>query len=296
MDLAAKQEDDYCPEYDNIKWHDNQSEVTSDNPLLYSSIRRKKNGQWQKFEQPVLWNRYHRDGTDGQMALTIKVWKRGYPTLQTNDKPGAATYNLNEHTLTFTGSANGWSFDMPPHMSNSTLYSCSAYITGTITENITINIDDWKGRNIESVDGKDGSGQSAVYLTVDPDYVLVNVDDFGKARFNQTITGYANYYYGSEIQSAELRFASTNDDITVTSTNVQSSSFQITIPEGASINDHEYITIYSKPIAESKDINGETIVFSELQSIISINKIASNDVYSLIVTPNQIVVPSNNKS
>ena len=293
MDLAAKQEDDYCPEYDNIKWHDNQSEVTSDNPLLYSSIRRKKNGQWQKFEKPVLWNRYHRDGTDGQMALTIKVWKRGYPTLQTNYKPGAATYNLNEHTLTFTGSANGWSFDMPSHMSNSTLYSYSAYITGTITENITINEADWKGPNIESVDGKDGSGQSATYITVYPDSILVNVDDSGKARFDQTITGYANYYYGTGKLDSTVTISCDNNS-SIGCSKVGNNSFTITIPKDTVIGSNDSVTVVCKPDKNSVSSGGGDVTIYELSSEIPINKIASNDVYSLTVTPNQIIAPNSN--
>ena len=275
------------------KWTDNQSTVTAENPFLYSSIRRKKKGQWQAFEEPVLWNRYHRDGTDGQMALTIKVWKRGYPTLQTNDKPGAATYNLNEHTLTFTGSANGWSFDMPSHMSNSTLYSYSAYITGTITENITINEADWKGPNIESVDGKDGSGQSATYITVYPDSILVNVDDSGKARFDQTITGYANYYYGTGKLDSTVTISCDNNS-SIGCSKVGNNSFTITIPKDTVIGSNDSVTVVCKPDKNSVSSGGGDVTIYELSSEIPINKIASNDVYSLTVTPNQIIAPNLN--
>lgn len=272
------------------KWTDNQSTVTAEKPFLYSSIRRKKKGQWQVFEEPVLWNQYVTNGLDGQMALAIKVWKRGNPTLQTNDKPGVAIYNLNEHTLKFTGNANGWSFDMPSHISNSTLYSYSAYITGTITENITINEADWKGPNIESVDGKDGSGQSATYITVYPDSILVNVDDDGKARFDQTITGYANYYYGTGKLDSTVTVSCDNNKIVCSKG--ANNSFTIAIPKDTVIGSNDFVTVTCKPDKSSVSSGGEDVNIYELSSTIPINKIASNDVYSLTVTPNQIIAPN----
>lgn len=72
--LAANQTPDYTPKYDydaiHYEWVDNNSQVTAELPYLWSSIRRKKDGVWQQFEEPVLWNRFT---TNGKNGTSIKI-------------------------------------------------------------------------------------------------------------------------------------------------------------------------------------------------------------------------------
>lgn len=50
---------------------------------MWSSIRKKKNGVWQKFETPVLWNRYASDGISPNTAYKSTVFVRSNSTPST---------------------------------------------------------------------------------------------------------------------------------------------------------------------------------------------------------------------
>lgn len=48
----------------NLNWSDQPRDVSDSEPYEYVSIRKKKNGVWQFFSDPILWNEWHRDGYD----------------------------------------------------------------------------------------------------------------------------------------------------------------------------------------------------------------------------------------
>ena len=62
-ELPAVQEDDYVPR--ELGWSDNTLSVDVVDIYLWCSVRRKKDGQWGKFEKPSCWARYAKDGEQG---------------------------------------------------------------------------------------------------------------------------------------------------------------------------------------------------------------------------------------
>lgn len=74
--VQSTTESDSVPStYWNKTWFDNPQELSSTILFQYVSIRKKINGIWGKYSQPVLWNRYALDGTNTTQALNAIITK-----------------------------------------------------------------------------------------------------------------------------------------------------------------------------------------------------------------------------
>lgn len=108
VNLDANQDPDYTPSYNyggkTYTWVDNNSEVTETLPYLWSSIRRKKDGVWQKFETPVLWNRFVKDGISPSAFFKAFAFIRQNTTPQ---RPEGGSYSSPKPTT------EGWSDGIP---------------------------------------------------------------------------------------------------------------------------------------------------------------------------------------
>lgn len=295
MELAANQSDDYQPTYDNYQWKDDVQQVTPILPYCWCSIRRNKNGIWGQFETPTLWSKYVENG---YTRVLVKIWKRSDTELsgtKAQGPTGEAIYDVNSGLITLPiNIANDWSTSGILTRGRY-LYSLGAYVTFTNVDNqVIIDASDWNILTLESVDGlngSDGTGQSAVIMTVDPDVILVNVDDDNISRLPLTVQCSANYYYGTSLQESNFSYVST-DNIFVSDNVVDNleHTFNITIPEGISLNNSIPVTITLTPVVNALKNSDDTI--TELHSLsknIYITPIKSNDTWSIDLNTDQII-------
>lgn len=288
--LSANQDIDYEPEYDGYKWQDDVQQVTKLLPYCWCSIRRKKNGVWGQFETPTLWNQY----IEGTTRVLVKIWKRTDTelTFDKRNAPANASYNVSTGIVTLdSGSANGWS-SSEVLTGGKYLYSLGAHVVyNNSTEEVIINSEDWTVLTLESVNGTDGTGQSAVTMTVDPDSILVNVDNNNQARISLNVPCTANYYYGTSLQDSTFSYDAP-DGITITDGIVENLEhrFQINIPAGFELKNSMPVTITLSPNVTALENSDNSITeLSPLSKKIYLNPIKSNDTWSIDLSTDQIV-------
>ena len=80
------QTDGYIPTIGDFTWYDNPKAISENYPLLYVSIRKKLNGVWGAFSDPVIWARWTAQGLDGKDV--VMAFLKG-STLSTPTKPEA---------------------------------------------------------------------------------------------------------------------------------------------------------------------------------------------------------------
>lgn len=292
--IDANQNIDYEPEYDGCKWQDDVLQVTKLLPYCWCSIRRKKDGIWGKFETPTLWNKY----IEGTTSVLVKIWKRSDVELSLADlqAPSSnASYNISTGDVTLTaGTENGWSASGVLN-GGKYLYSLGANITYNNNDTtIYIKPEDWTILTLESVDGtngQDGTGQSAISMTVDPDAILINVDNSDKVRILLNIPCTANYYYGTSLQYSTFSY-STPEGITITDGVVENleHSFQINIPAGFELKNSIPVTITLSPNVTALENSDNSITeLTPLSKNIYLNPIKSNDTWGIDLSTDQII-------
>ena len=289
-------------EYDKPEhpWYDNPQQVSAQYPVQWVSERVKPQGatKWGDWTPPTVWSSF---GTLGMTSTIVKVWQRSQEQLTLNNikKPqNGATYSLQTNELKFSDGLthqNGWYYNEDVAGDGRYLYSLGAHVV-TNKDSITINRDDWKLLTLESVNGADGSGQSAISMTADPDSVLINVDNDGNSIWDHTIYGSANYYYGTSLIKSDFSHEA-GDGISVvpTDSSDEEHNFKITVSKGTPFTSSKQIKITLAPNPNTIDAGENGIVnLSELTKSIFLNPIKSNDVWSIWVNTDQIIDQSNN--
>lgn len=281
-------------------WYDNPQQVSAEHPVQWVSERVKPQGaqDWGDWSNPTIWSSF---GTLGMTSTIVKVWQRSQEQLTLNNikKPeNGATYSLKNNTLTFSNNLanqNGWYYNEEVQGDGKYLYSLGAHVV-TNKDSITINQNDWKLLTLESVNGENGSGQSAISMTVDPDSVLINVDNDGNSIWDHTIYGSANYYYGTSLVESTFSYeADSGISVEKTDSSNKEHNFTITVNKGAQFTSSKQLKITLTPNPNTIDAGENGIVnLSELTKSIFLNPIKSNDVWSIWVNTDQILDQSNN--
>lgn len=61
--------------YEGISWNDNPQGISSTNKYEYVAQRKKENGKWQPFHDPVLWAKYGEDGPQGDTGPSTIIYQ-----------------------------------------------------------------------------------------------------------------------------------------------------------------------------------------------------------------------------
>ena len=68
----AYQQPEFLPSTENVKWADNPMSVSAEIPFQWVMVRKTKEGVWQAFSAPALWNRMARDGAKGERGAIYR--------------------------------------------------------------------------------------------------------------------------------------------------------------------------------------------------------------------------------
>lgn len=273
----------------NEPWCDEPKSVSSEYPIQWVSKRVKPEGSgvWNNWSKPTVWSTY---GTIGMTTTVVKLWKRSDSPIQEIIPPSVdASYNIFTNKLTFDeGSTNGWSHNGASNTGRY-LYSLGVSIS-TNTTNYIIKPENWTILNLESVDGIDGSGQSSVTMTVDPDSIIVNIDSNNKTKWSRTFSCTSNYYYGGTNINSSIEISS-SDKYTVNyeDKNTTEHVFTITINEDVEFSNVEHLIISLTP--ESQDLGEDGILsLPVLNRSILLNPIKSEDIWGISLNKDNIII------
>lgn len=273
----------------NEPWCDEPKSVSSEYPIQWVSKRVKSEGSsvWDNWSLPTVWSTY---GTIGMTTTVVKLWKRSDSPIQEITPPEAdATYNIFTNKLIFAeGNTNGWSHNGASNTGRY-LYSLGVSIS-TNTTNYIIKPENWTILNLESVDGVDGSGQSSVTMTVDPDSIIVNIDSNNKTKGSRTFSCTANYYYGGNNINSNIEISS-SDKYVVDYEDKKTTEhvFTITINKDVEFSNVEHLMISLIP--ESQDLGEDGILsLPVLNRSILLNPIKSEDVWGISLNKDNIII------
>jgi hypothetical protein len=128
-------------------------------------------------------------------------------------------------------------------------------------------------------------------MTVDPDSVLINVDNDGNSIWDHTIYGSANYYYGISLIESTFSYEAGNGiSVEKTDSSNKEHNFKITVNKGVPFTSSKQIKITLTPTNSAIDAGENGIDnLSALTKSIFLNPIKSNDVWSIWVNTDQIL-------
>ena len=273
----------------NEPWCDEPKSVSSEYPIQWVSKRVKPEGTtvWNNWSTPTVWSTY---GTIGMTTTVVKLWKRSDSPIQEIIPPSVnATYNIFTNNLIFDeGITNGWSHNGASNTGRY-LYSLGVSIS-TNTNNYIIKPENWTILNLESVDGIDGSGQSNVTMTVDPDSIIVNIDSNNKTKGSRTFSCTANYYYGGNNINSNIEISSSDKYVVdYEDKNTTEHVFTITTNEDVEFSNVEHLMISLTP--ESQDLGEDGILsLPVLNRSILLNPIKSEDVWGISLNKDNIII------
>ena len=208
MDDESYQKQEYYPTTDEgVKWLDDYTAPTYNQRYSWVAIRHYKDGKWEKFSEPKLWNIYKVAG-----KAYADLYRRSDNQLSSNDLPNyvGSVYYLFENDKYYSSAdkkneilqVGEWFGDVPTE-GGRYLYKTQAYVDIVdIDRVVEITKDKWSGPYFISLDGKDGENAIAesAYISINNDSFSLPITDLHKTfkgiEYKDTLS--AKLMYGDD--------------------------------------------------------------------------------------------------
>ena len=306
IDSNGYQSEDFLPTTNDVYWTDNYQSPTYEKRFSWISSRRKSNGRWGDFSEPVLFNTYKIGGKS-----FVDLYTRYDSALASNDLPeyySPIYYSFQEDkyysnsggteeitTIDSISKLIKWHTDIPVDNTAKMLFKTTALveIKDNLDELIAVPSNSWYGPYLVAANGENAE-KMAPYVTLDDDSLSLPIkEDDNTPHENYKYSFNANLYYGDNklsITSFEVK-ASNESKIVINKKELSSDNEELKI-EFTIDNTQQFTNIELIYIILYGEFEGKEIKASGQFKIIPF---FSKDavLYKILLNQDAIFVPSN---
>ena len=259
MNEESYQKPEYYPTTDEgVEWSDNYTAPTYNQRYSWVAIRHYKDGKWEKFSEPKLWNIYKVAG-----KAYADLYRRSKKELSSEDLPNyeGSVYYLFENDKYYSSAdkeneilqVGEWFGDVPTE-GGRYLYKTQAYIDIVdIDRVVEITKDKWSGPYFISLDGKDGENAIA-----ESAYISMNNDSF-----SLPITDLHKTFMGIEYKdSLDVKLMYGDDELVIKAHNIDYNNKIFDNVDVSLSSDNKILTIEFKIKNDVEIVNVEDILIT----------------------------------